>query len=157
MKTIAKALRDTDILPASVQESHYRDEAEMTKGEIIDKTLREMGRYWSWGQGSQSSDDSGYLPAVIAELQRRLPDGNIKLCGDFRDLNAACCETGHTFYPHHDTKPIELPHGGMAWVCHGMEWAIYPARYAELKERTRNSPEGMLFRKIFGNNGRPEQ
>ena len=40
---VKQALKDEGIFPPSVLDSHYGDNAEMTKGEIIEKTLREMG------------------------------------------------------------------------------------------------------------------
>ena len=129
-----------------MQDSHYGDKAEMTRSEIIEKTLREMGTLSLSEQDAQSSDKAGYLPIVITELQRRLPYGNIMTCGAFKHLNAACCDTCHTAYPHYDMNLIDLPDGGKAWVCHDIEWAIYPERYAKLMERTRNSPLGACRR-----------
>jgi hypothetical protein len=44
---------------------------------------------------------------------------------------------------------IELPDGGKAWVRHGIEWAIYPERYAELmvtKHSRREGGAGNLWR-----------
>ena len=74
----------------------------------------------------------------------------IKTCEDFRHLNVECCDTCHNFYPHYEMKVIELPDGSPAWVCDTVRWAIYPEEYRKLQEWSRNSPEGNLLRKIFG-------
>jgi len=116
----------------------------MTKNELIDKTLRDINEWLS-------PNDSGYLEVVIAELQRRLPDGvDIKTCGDFKHLGVECCETCHGTYAHYEMKLIDLPDGGKAWVCHPIEYAIYPERYQAQLERERTTPEGKLLREIFG-------
>ena len=97
-----------------------------------------------------TSEEANYDLIVIAELNRRLPDTDIKTCEDFRHLNVLCCDTCHNFYPHYEMKLIGLPDGSPAWVCDSVEWAIYPERHRELQEWGGNSPEGTLLRKIFG-------
>ena len=62
----------------------------VTKNEIIEKTLREIG---------PRLDEHEEPYSVIDELQERLPDTDIKTCEDFRHLNVTCCDTCHTFYP----------------------------------------------------------
>jgi hypothetical protein len=91
-------------------------------------------------------------PAAVkaGELQKRLPDTDIKTCEDFRHLNVTCCNTCHTFYPHYEMSLIDLPGGAKAWVCDPVKWAIYPDQYQELQEWKQNSPEGKLLRRIFG-------
>lgn len=156
-ESVEKTLREAGIFPPSVQDSHYGDKAEMTREGIIGKTLREMSLFSSLEQGSQSSDEAGHLSTVIAELRRRLPpDTTIKTCGAFKHLNAACCDPCHTSCPHTDMNLIDLPDGTKAWVCCAVEWAIYPERYAELMERSRNCPEGKLFIEMFGDDDRKE-
>ncbi|MGO8791195.1 MAG: hypothetical protein ACLQVL_27950 [Terriglobia bacterium] len=150
MKTIQPTRVETCTYPSSDRENQFCEKTEMTRGQIIEKTLREMGRFWSRADRTSSNGNSRYIAAVIAELNSRLPDGSIKTCGDFRHLNAACCDTCHEFCPHHDMKLVDLPDGGKAWVCHATEWAIYPQRYAEFMERTGKSREGKLFGKILG-------
>jgi hypothetical protein len=121
----------------------------MKKAEIISKTLAAMRDISPAHE--QSSDESDYEKIVVAELERRLPDGvDIRTCEDFGHLNVQCCDTCHNFYPHYEMKVIALPDGSPAWVCDAVEWAIYPERYQELQEWSRNSPEGNLLRKIFG-------
>jgi hypothetical protein len=45
---------------------------------------------------------------------------------------------------------VDLPGDGKAWVCDTVKWAIYPEKYRELQEWSRNSPEGKLLRQILG-------
>jgi len=150
-ESIKKALRMAGIFPPSVQDSHYGDKVEMTREEIIQNTLREMSLFSSSEQDSQSSKKVGHISTVIAEVRRRLPDGNIKTCGGFRYLNAGCCDPCHTLYAHTDMNLIDLPDGSKAWVCCAVEWAIYPEHYVEPME-----PVTELFREIFGDEDGPE-
>jgi hypothetical protein len=114
---------------------------QVTKAEIIAETLR----------AAKLDDEPDYQPIVIAELQRKLPEGvEIKTCEDFKHLNVECCDTCHNFYPHYEMRLIELPDGSPAWVCDTVRWAIYPEEYRKLQERSRNTPEGKLLSKIFG-------
>jgi hypothetical protein len=146
---LEKLLREQEIYPPSVQDSHYYDTPEMTRTEIIEKTLKEMGMLSE--QDAQSRDKDRDLSIVITELQRRLlPDGKIKTCGAFRHLNAGCCDPCHTYRPHYSMSMIELPDGSKAWVCCAMKRAIFPERYAKYQEWLRNSPEGKMRREIFG-------
>ncbi len=114
---------------------------EVTKNDIIEKTLKEI---------SPRIEESEELYSVMAELQERLPETDIKTCEDFRHLNVTCCDTCHTFYPHYEMSLIDLPDGAKAWVCDPVRWAIYPEQYQELQEWKQNSPEGKLLRQIFG-------
>jgi hypothetical protein len=84
-------------------------------------------------------------------LQDVLPDGmDIKVCEDFKHLNVECCKTCHEFYPHYDMSLIDLPGGVKAWVCDSVKWALYPEKYRELQEWSRNSLEGKPLGQIFG-------
>ncbi len=154
---LKKLLREKEIYPPSVLDPHYSDTPEMTRGEIIEKTLREMGMLLPSGEYAQSGDEDRDLSIVITELQRRLPYGNIKTCGAFRHLKAGCCNPCHTYRPHCSMSLIELPDGSKGWVCCAMNRAIYPERYtksmeryAERMERFWNSPEGKRWRERFG-------
>jgi hypothetical protein len=115
--------------------------AEVTKNDIIEKTLREI---------VPRIEESEELCSVIADLRERLPDTDIKTCEEFRHLNVTCCDTCHTFYPHYEMSLIDLPDGAKAWVCDPVKWAIGPEQYQELQEWKQNSPEGNLLRQIFG-------
>lgn len=150
---LEKVLIEKNIFPPSVQDSQYSINAEMTKDEVIEKTLREMDRHRPWGQGT---DDADYLPTIIAELQRRLPDGNIKTCGAFKHFDAACCDSCHTFYAQYEMNLLDLADGTKAWVCDNIMWAIYPERYAEYQEWLRNSPLGELVSKTTGDAAIPK-
>ncbi len=77
---------------------------------------------------------------LIAELQKRLPETDIKTCQDFQHLGVNCCDTCHTFYPHYEMSVIDLPDGAKAWVCDQVRWAIYPEQYQELQEWSQNPP-----------------
>ena len=124
----------------------------MNKAEIVSKTLKEMGRI-SLQTEPPFSDEQDEEEFIISVLQGDLPsDVDIRTCEDFKHLNVECCETCHEFYPHYDMSLIDLPGGGKAWVCDTVKWAIYPEKYRELQEWSRNSPEGKLVREIFGNN-----
>jgi len=55
----------------------------MTKAEIIAQTLRVM----------KLNDEPDYHTIVVAELQRKLPEGvDIRTCEDFKHLNVECCK-----------------------------------------------------------------
>lgn len=152
---VEKLLRENNIYPPSVLDGHYNDTAEMTRSEIILKTLREIGVLLPSGQYAKSSDDADFLSGVITELQSRLPpDTKIKTCAAFRHLSTGCCDSCHTEYPHSKMSLIDLPDSGIAWVCCAMNRAIYPERYAERMERFWNSPRGKLWREKFGDNDR---
>jgi hypothetical protein len=113
----------------------------VTKAEIIARTVGSMNL----------NDEPEYQELVIAELDRKLPNGvEIKTCEHFRHLNVKCCDTCHNFYPHYEMKVIDLPDGSPAWVCDTVRWAIYPEEYQKLQDWSRNSPEGKLLSKIFG-------
>jgi hypothetical protein len=110
----------------------------LTKAEIIDRTLAAFGL------------DDENRQFALDELQKRLPDVDIKTCEDFKHLNVECCEDCHHVYPHYDMSVIDLPDGGKAWVCDTVKWAIYPEKYQELQEWWKNSPAGKLLNEIFG-------
>ena len=142
-------LRQQGVYPPSVLDPHYSDTPQMSRDEIIDKTLREMGRALPWEESALSQNITSGLSIIIAGLRLRLPDGNIKTCGAFKHPNVGCCGPCHTARPHTDMNLIDLPEGGKAWVCCAVEWAIYPVRYAEFMERSRNRPEVKLFLGTF--------
>ena len=155
-EVLKKLLREQGVYPPSVLDPHYGDKPEMTRDEIVDKTLREMGIALPSGESALSRNETTQLSVIIAGLRFRLPEGNIKTCGAFKHLKAGCCAPCHTSRPHTDMNLIELPDGRKAWVCCAVEWAIYPERYAELLEHSRNCPEGKLLRGLFGGDDRKE-
>ena len=129
-KLFERLLINHNIFPPSVLDTQYGENAELTKIQVIEKTVADMGRYWCWEDGSDSGDYAGWLAVVVAELERRLPDGVIKTCGSFQHLHAACCDACHTYYPHREMSLLDLPDGGKAWVCHNIERAICPEHLA---------------------------
>jgi len=64
-------------------------------------------------QDAQCGNKIRYIHIVIANLQRRLPDGKITTCGAFRDLNVGCCDSCHTD-PLHGMKLLDLAGGSKA-------------------------------------------
>jgi hypothetical protein len=99
-----------------VLDRHYYDTPEMTRGEIIKRTLREIGVFLPSEDYAPSWDEDRYHSIVVTELQRRLPDGNIKTCGAFRHLNAACWDSCHVYRPHRTMEMVDAPDGTKAWV-----------------------------------------
>jgi hypothetical protein len=82
-----------------------------------------LGRNWAEttftgaADGRTFGDEADFFSGVVTELQRRLPYGNIKTCGAFRQLKAGCRNSRHTEYPHSKMKLIDLPDGATGWVC----------------------------------------
>ncbi len=104
----------------------------MTKTEIIAKTLKLMNLPSSTHQPYDDSPD--YEEDVIKTLESKLPDGDIKTCGDFKHLDVKCCKTCYEFYPQFEMSLISLPDGGKAWVCDAVKWALYPDEYQKIKD-----------------------
>ena len=98
----------------------------MSRDEIIDKSLREMGIALPSGESALSRHEATQLSIIIAGLWLRLPDGNIKTCGAFKHLNVGCCAPYNTSCPHTDKNLIELVDGTKAWVCCAVEWEAFP-------------------------------
>jgi len=114
----------------------------MTKAEIIAKTLNECRCPVNIEQ-PQCSDETD-REEVVAELNQRLPDTDIKTCEDFRHRSVESCEICNECYPHYAMSLIDLSDGAKAWVCHPIRWAIHPDQYQELRERKQNSTQGNL-------------
>jgi hypothetical protein len=104
----------------------------MTKADIIAKTLREC-RCPVEIDAALTGDESDYEVVVIAGLNRRLPDTEIKTCEDFRHLSVECCELCHECFPQYQMNLIDLPDGAQAWVCDPISWAIYSEERKELE------------------------
>ena len=76
----------------------------MTKTEIIEKPLREVGPF-SDQTGPPNSDEQDDREFVISVLQDKLPDNvDIKVCADFSHLQVGCCEICHGHYAHYKMK-----------------------------------------------------
>ena len=104
----------------------------MTKADIIAKTLKECTCPLDIGE-PPTGDEPDYEEIVIAELNRRLPDTDIKTCEDFRHLNVECCEICHECFPQYQMNLIDLTDGTKAWVCDPISWAIYSEERKELE------------------------
>ena len=122
----------------------------MAKSEIISYTLsHELKRVSS--EREPTRDERDYERIVVAELRRRLPEGEgIKSREGFKHSGLQCYDTCHDFYPHDEMNVIDLPDGGKRRACDPVKWAIYPEEYQKLEEWSRNSAEGKLLRQILG-------
>jgi hypothetical protein len=153
---IRQALREAGVFPPSVMDRHYGDDkTEMTKAELIVRSLEEMGLLSFSEQDAQCGNKIRYIHIVIAELQRKLPDGEIVTCGAFRDLGVGCCNSCHTD-PVGGMNLVELPGGSWAWLCCAVEAASSPVPYPVFHERERNSAEGKVRTCKYRNGGRRE-
>jgi hypothetical protein len=111
----------------------------MTRQEIIELTLQQVEyRRCSTPEGIEANDE-----IVIPELDRRLPEGDIKTCEDFKYLNVECCDTCHTFYPHYDMYLVTLPDCSRAWICCTVRSAVLG-----LKEPSEEEIRGLFGGKI---------
>jgi hypothetical protein len=124
-------------------------EVEMTKDEVIERTLMGMELYWSWGQRGVTAEEVEHARSVVAQIQNWLPDTQIKTCAAFGDLNTPCCQTCHTFSPDHHMYFIDLPDGTSAWVCCALARAVC----LDLNKQAAHSPEARLLEDIFGADG----
>ena len=152
---IEQALRAEGVFPPSVLDCHYGDKAELTRGEIILKTLDEMRMLALSVRAPLFGEKMRRIPIVIAELQRRLPDGEITVCGAFNALNVGCCNVCHTD-PLHGMKLVELPGCNWAWLCCAVDSAGSPEPYLILHEREGDSSEGRPPTGKCHNGGRRE-
>jgi hypothetical protein len=98
----------------------------MTKIEIIEVTLQNVDyrrnpfpAEIANPEGLKANDDQ-----VIAELEDRLPEGDIKTCEEFEYLRAECCDNCHTSYPHYDMYLVSLPDGSHGWICCSVRRAL---------------------------------
>jgi hypothetical protein len=63
---------------------------------------------------------------------------------------AACCDMCHTCYPHHEMSVVDLPDGGKAWVCHGVERAIFSEPSGERHAGRRRTPGMRMHGRLVG-------
>jgi hypothetical protein len=136
---LIRALRGAGVFPPSVMDCPYADKPEMTKGEIILRSLEETGLLPLPEHDTQCGNRIRCIHFVIAELQGRLPDGDFVTCGAFRDLGVGCCDRCHTD-PLHGMKLLELPGSTWAWLCCAVDAASSPEPYHIIHERERDSP-----------------
>lgn len=81
----------------------------MNRSEIIRKTLGEM------------KCPGSYAHIAHAELERRIPDMDFRVCSDFSPYANECCECCHTGYAHYDMHLVHLADGTCAWICCAIE------------------------------------
>jgi hypothetical protein len=105
---IERALREAGVFPPSVMDRRYADRQELTRAELIVRTLDEMGLLSLSDQDPQLGEKIRRIPIVVAGLQLRLPDADITVCGAFSALNVGCCNACHTD-PLNNMRLIELP------------------------------------------------
>jgi hypothetical protein len=149
---IEQALRAEGVFPPSVMDCHYADKTEMTRAELIVRSLEEMGLL---SLSEQDAQKIWCIHILIAELQRRLPDSEIVTCGAFRDLKVGCCDVCHTD-PLHGMTLLDLPDGSTAWLCCAVEAASSPVPYPIIHERERNPFDGKVRTCKHRNGGRRE-
>jgi hypothetical protein len=99
-------------------DSLYANTDELTKPELILKTLAEMGLLSLSEEDPQLNEKMRRIPVVVAELQRTLPDGEITTCNAFRGLGIDCCCLCHAEPLHyHRMCVVELPGHKWGWIC----------------------------------------
>ena len=101
-------MREEGVFPPSVMDCHYGDKVELTKAEIVLKSLEEMGLLPLSETDPRFAEKMRFIPVVVAQLQRRLPSSEITTCGALRALGMGCCNACHT-EPPHGMKLVELP------------------------------------------------
>lgn len=90
----------------------------MIRSEIIERTIEWMGlEEDSYADPADSARIEGFVDHLIDILAEQLPDGDIKICDDFRELGVACCNGCHYYHPETGMKLVTLPDGGKAWLC----------------------------------------
>jgi hypothetical protein len=152
---IEKVLREEGVFPPSVMDCHYADKTEMTKAELIVRSLEEMGLLSLSEQDAQCGNKIRYIHIVVADLQRRLPDGEITTCAAFSALGVGCCDICHTD-PLHGMKLVELAACNWAWLCCAVDSASSPEPCLILHEREEDPPEGKMWNCKYRNGGRRE-
>jgi hypothetical protein len=152
---IERALREAGVFPPSVMDCHYGDRQELTRAELIVRSLEEMGLLSLSEQDPRFGEKIRFIPIVVAELQRRLPDGDIVTCGAFSALNVGCCNACHTD-PLHGMRLVELPCCGWAWLCCAVDAASSPEPVLIIHEWELESSEGKMRTGKPRNGGRRE-
>jgi hypothetical protein len=140
---IEKALREAGVFPPSALDRRYADRTELTRAELIVRSLEEMGLLSLSEQDPRFGEKIRFIPIVIAELQRRLPDADITVCGAFSALNVGCCNACHTD-PLHGMRLVELPCCAWAWLCCAVDAASSPEPVLIFHEREQEPSEGKM-------------
>jgi len=152
---IEKALREAGVFPPSVLDCHDSDRQELTRAELIVRTLDEMGLLSLSEQDPRVGEKIRRIPIVVAGLQRRLPDADITVCGAFSALGVGCCNECHSD-PLEKMRLVELPCCGWAWLCCTVDAASSPEPVLIIHERELESSEGKMRTGKPRNGGRRE-
>jgi len=152
---IERTLREAGVFPPSVMDRHYGDRQELTRAELIVRSLEEMGLLSLSENDRRVAEKIRVIPVVVAELQRRLPDADITVCGAFTALGVGCCDICHTD-PLHGMRLVELPCGGWAWLCCSVDEGSSPEAVRILHVREQDFPEGNMRTCKPRNGGRRE-
>jgi hypothetical protein len=152
---IERTLREAGVFPPSVLDCHYGDRQELTRAELIVGTLEEMGLLSLSEQDPRVGEKIRRIPIIVAGLQRRLPDGDITVCGAFSALNVGCCNECHSD-PLEKMRLVELPCCGWAWLCCAVDAASSPEPILIIHERDLESSEGKMRSGKPRNGGRRE-
>jgi len=152
---IERALREAGVFPPSVLDGNYGDRQELTRAELIVRTLDEMGLLSLSEQDPRVGEKIRRIPIVVAGLQRRLPDADITVCGAFSALNVGCCNECHSD-PLEKMRLVELPCCGWAWLCCSVDEGSSPEAVRILHVREQDFPEGNMRTCKPRNGGRRE-
>jgi hypothetical protein len=150
---IERALRKAGIFPPSVMDRHYADRTEMSRAEIIVKSLDETGLLSLSEQDPLFANKVRRIHLVVAGLQLRLPHGEITTCGAFKGLGVGCCNICHT-HPLSRMRLVELPGCNWAWLCCAVDAASSPEHHPVLHERRRDLSRGKMRTCKYHNGGR---
>lgn len=140
---IERALREAGVFPPSALDRRYADRTELTRAELIVRSLEEMGLLSLSEKDPQLGEKIRRIPIVVAGLQLRLPDGDITVCGAFSALNVGCCNACHTD-PLHGMRLVELPCCGWAWLCCAVDAGSSPEPILIFHEREQEPSEGEM-------------
>ncbi len=140
---IERGLRKAGIFPPSVMDRHYGDRTEMSRAEIIVRSLEEMGLLSISEGDPRFGEMIRRIPIAIAILQLRLPDGDITTCAAYKGLGVGCCNICHR-HPLRRMRLIELPGCNYAWLCCCVDFASSPEQHLALHERRQDSPRAKM-------------
>jgi hypothetical protein len=146
---IERALRQAGIFPPSVLGSHYCDKTEVSRVEIIVRSLEEMGLLPHCERDPRFGEKIRRIPIAIALLQFRLPDGEITTCGAFKGLGVGCCDRCHS-HPLRRMRLVELQAAtGLGCAAPWMR-QVPPNSTWRSTSGGRTRPEGVCARASIG-------
>jgi hypothetical protein len=149
---IERALKKAGIFPPSVLDSNYGDKTEMSRAEIIVKSLEQMSLLSLSEHDPRFAAKVRRIQLVVAMLQLRLPDGEITTCGAFRGLGVGCCNICHK-HPLRRMRLVELPGCNWGWLCCAVDAASSPEPYLIFHEREQDPPVRMRRTCKYRNGG----